>query len=46
MKFVKGMVIGAMAGAGAIMMYMETTNKTKKTLMKKGKQMARKMGIM
>ncbi len=46
MKFVKGMVIGAMASAGIAMMYIESTNKTKKTLVKKGKQMAKKMGIM
>lgn len=46
MKFVKGMVIGTMVSAGIAMMYMESTNRTKKTLMKKGKQMAKKMGIM
>lgn len=46
MKFVKGMVIGAVASAGIAMMYMESTNRTKKTIMKKGKQMAKKMGIM
>ena len=44
MKFVKGMVIGAMGAAGIAMMYMETTNK-RKHIMKKGKQMAKKMGI-
>lgn len=46
MKFVKGMVIGAMATAGITMMYIESTNKTKRTLMRKGKQMAKKFGIM
>ena len=46
MKFVKGMLIGTMISAGAYMMYMEASNKTKKNIMKKGKQMARKMGIM
>ena len=46
MKFVKGMIIGTMLSAGAYMMYMESSNRTKKTIMKKGKQMARKMGIM
>lgn len=46
MKFVKGMVIGMAATAGIAMMYIESNNKTKKTLMKKGKQMAKKMGIM
>ena len=46
MKFVKGMMIGVMATAGIAMMYMDSTNKTKRTIMKKGKQMAKKMGIM
>ncbi len=46
MKFVKGMVIGAAAVTGIAMMYMETNNKTKKQLMRKGKQMAKKLGIM
>ena len=46
MKFVKGMIIGAMASAGIAMMYMESTNKTKRNIMKKGKQMVKKMGIM
>ncbi len=45
MKLIKGMVIGAMATAGIAMIYMENSNKTKKNLMKKGKQMVRKMGI-
>ena len=46
MKFVKGMVIGTMVSAGIAMMYMETTNRTRKNLMKKGKQVAKKMGIL
>lgn len=46
MKFVKGMILGTLVSAGAYMMYMEASNKTKKNIMKKGKQMARKMGIM
>lgn len=45
MKFVKGMVIGAVGVAGIAMMYMESNNKAKKHLMKKGKQMAKKIGI-
>lgn len=44
MKFAKGMVIGSMIAAGAILMYSENIN-TKK-IMKKGKQFAKKMGIM
>ena len=46
MKFVKGMVIGTMLSAGIAMMYMEGTHRSKKALMKKGKQVAKKMGIM
>lgn len=46
MKFVKGMVIGAAATAGIAMMYIESNNKTKRHLIKKGKQMAKKFGIM
>lgn len=46
MKFVKGMVIGAVGAAGIAMMYIESNNKMKKNLMKKGKQMAKKIGIM
>ncbi len=46
MKFVKGMIIGTMVSAGLAMMYMESTNGTKRSIMKKGKQMAKKMGIM
>ena len=46
MKFVKGMVIGTMASAGIAMMYMETSNKTKKNIVKKGRQVAKRMGIM
>lgn len=45
MKFVKGMVIGAVGAAGIAMMYMESNNKTKRTLMRKGKQMAKRIGI-
>ena len=43
MKFVKGMVIGSILAAGALMMYKDTNNKKK--MMKKGKQFIRKMGI-
>lgn len=46
MKFVKGMVIGAVGVAGIAMMYVESNNKMKKQLMRKGKQMAKKIGIM
>ena len=45
MKFVKGMLIGGMAAMGAIMMYNEMSNKSKKQMMKKGKQFVKRMGI-
>ena len=45
MKFVKGMLIGGMATMGAIMMYNEMSNKSKKQMMKKGKQFVKRMGI-
>lgn len=46
MKFVKGMLIGGMATAGVMYMYKEMSNKSKKQMIKKGKQFARKMGIL
>ncbi len=46
MKFIKGMVMGTLISAGAIWMYTENTGMNKKKMMKKGKQMAKKMGIM
>ena len=46
MKFVKGMVIGGLISAGAYMLYMESSTKTKKMVMKKGKQALKRMGIM
>ena len=44
MNFVKGMIVGTMISAGVMMMYNDGMNK--KNIMKKGKQMAKKMGIM
>lgn len=44
MKFAKGMIIGSMITAGVMMMY--TDNMDTKKMMKKGKQLIRKMGIM
>lgn len=46
MKFVKGMIIGGMVSAGTMMVYKEMTGKNKKQMIKKGKQFARKMGIL
>lgn len=44
MKFTKGMIIGSVITAGVMMMYADNNMNTKK-LMKKGKQFAKKMGI-
>lgn len=46
MKFVKGMVVGTLISAGVLMVYAENNNINKRKIMKKGKQMAKKMGIM
>ncbi len=46
MKFVKGIVIGGIATAGAMMMYKEMSGRSKKNMVKKGKQFARKLGIL
>lgn len=45
MKFTKGMIIGGMITAGVMMMYKDNNMNTKK-MMKKGRQLAKKMGIM
>lgn len=46
MKFVKGMIIGGMATVGAVMLYQEAMGKNHKMVMKKGKQFAKKLGIL
>lgn len=45
MKFIKGMIMGGIVSAGAMMMYKEMTGSSKKQMIKKGKQFAKKMGI-
>ena len=46
MKFTKGLLVGGLITTGILMMYVDSdmTNKTK--MMKKGKKLAKKMGIM
>ena len=44
MRFVRGVIIGTTIGAGLAMMYTEGIV-NKKNLMKKGKQMVKKMGF-
>ena len=46
MKFVKGMVVGTLLSAGIVMMYNDGMDKNKKKMMKKGKQLVRKLGMM
>ena len=46
MKFMKGMLIGGIVTAGIAMMYAETMDQNKKKMMKKGKQFAKRMGIL
>ena len=45
MKFVKGMVMGTLISAGAIMLYNERNAMKKNKMMKKGKRIIKKMGI-
>ena len=45
MKFMKGILIGGIVTAGIAMIYAETMDQNKKKMMKKGKQVARRMGI-
>ena len=47
MKFVKGMMKGGLITTGLVMMYAESVGAMdKKKMLKKGKKMAKKMGIM
>ena len=45
MKFVKGMLVGTIVSAGLVIAYTETMGQDKKRIIKKGKQMIKKMGI-
>ena len=45
MKFMKGVMIGGLITTGLIMMYTENDMMNKKKIMKKGKQLAKKMGM-
>ena len=44
MKFTKGIIVGSVITAGIIMMYAD--NMDTKKMMKRGKQLVKKMGIM
>lgn len=43
MNFMKGVMIGSIITAGTMMMYSENLDMNKKKMMKKGKQMAKKL---
>lgn len=43
MKFAKGVAVGALITAGAMMVYSEGIDDSKKKLIKKGKQLMKKM---
>ena len=45
MRFFRGVVLGSMVTAGAMMLYSEGIDTSKKKMVKKGKQFAKKMGI-
>ena len=45
MKFIKGMIMGTIVSAGAMMMYKEMSGRSKKQMIKKGRQFAKKMGM-
>ncbi len=46
MKFIKGAMIGSMATAAAMMLYKDMNKNTKNKMIKKGKQFARKVGML
>ena len=46
MKFTKGLLLGGLITTGLIMMYGDKNMMNKNKMMKKGKQFAKKMGIM
>ncbi|MEE0127605.1 MAG: hypothetical protein ACLU8Y_02350 [Clostridia bacterium] len=45
MKFMKGMLVGTLISAGVVYMMHDNEN-SKKKMIKKGKQFARKMGML
>lgn len=46
MKFVKGIVVGSLLSAGIALMYTDSMQPNRKKMIKKGRQFAKKMGIM
>lgn len=46
MKFTKGLLLGGLITTGLIMMYKDTNMLNKKYMMRQGRKIAKKMGIM
>lgn len=46
MKFTKGLLIGGLITTGIIMMYNDKNMMNKNKMLKKGKQFAKKMGVL
>ena len=46
MKFAKGLLVGGLITTGLIMMYNDTKMMNKNKMIKKGRQFAKKIGIM
>lgn len=45
MKFIKGIMIGGLITTGLLMIYADSDMLDKKTIMKKGRKMIKKIGI-
>ena len=45
MKFVKGMIVGTLIAAGIVMAYSDSMTNQRKKMIKKGRQFAKKMGL-
>lgn len=45
MNFVKGVIVGGITSASAIIMYNEIANKEKKMIIKRGKKILKNMGL-
>lgn len=46
MKFIKGVLVGGIVTAGVAMIYSEAMGDSKRKMIKKGKKLARRMGIL
>lgn len=46
MRFIKGIMIGGLITTGVLMMYSDSDMINKKKIMKKGKKLAKKVGMM